>query len=166
MPASFFPSDDGIVFRASMHLVTWYQQHKDKWWCLPLFLPLILLPIARLANIHAQIGEGVVVLYFLPLALMITLMLFFGWAAIPGMILAIILNYRHNVGFLDLSVTIIQLGRLQGIRNPAFRDVIRTGQGEYPANVLAGILQCVGFYDVLPVRQLFWSLRYDRQPDR
>ncbi|WP_312581876.1 EAL domain-containing protein [Atlantibacter hermannii] len=90
-----------------MHLVTWYQQHKDKWWCLPLFLPLILLPIARLANIHAQIGEGVVVLYFLPLALMITLMLFFGWAAIPGMILAIILNYRHNVGFLDLSVTII-----------------------------------------------------------
>src|SRR5690606_4531564 len=32
-----------------------------------------------------------------------------------------------------------QLGRLQGIRNPAFRDVIRTGQGEYPANVLAGI---------------------------
>ncbi|HEY2451611.1 MAG TPA: EAL domain-containing protein [Scandinavium sp.] len=72
-----------------MHLTELYKNNRDKWWGLPLFLPLLLLPLARSANTFAHIDGGIVALYYLPLALLLSLMLFFGWKALPGILLGI-----------------------------------------------------------------------------
>ncbi|EDQ5298569.1 hypothetical protein GM808_000403, partial [Salmonella enterica subsp. enterica serovar Kentucky] len=54
---------------------------------LPLILPSILLPVLSSANTYALTSTGNVVLFYLPLAFMLSLMLFFGWAALPGIVL-------------------------------------------------------------------------------
>jgi len=72
-----------------MRLTEFYKNHRDKWWGLPLVLPLILLPVARSANTFTRIDGGIVSLYYLPLALLLSLMLFFGWEALPGIALGI-----------------------------------------------------------------------------
>ena len=66
-----------------------YINIRDKWWALPLILPSLLLPLLSTANTYAHISTGTVILFYLPLALMISLMLFFSWAALPGIIIAI-----------------------------------------------------------------------------
>jgi len=77
-----------------------YQQYNDQWWALPLILPVVLLPFVILANTSTVVAGGVVTLYYLPLAFFITLMLFFGWAALPGITLALLLHYYpHTDGF-------------------------------------------------------------------
>lgn len=75
-----------------------YIQIRDKWWGLPLILPSLLLPLVTYANTYAHLASGEVVLFYLPLALMMSLMLFFGWAALPGIILAISLQRLPQVG--------------------------------------------------------------------
>lgn len=50
---------------------------RDRWWALPLILPSLLLPILSTATTYAHISTGTVILFYLPLALMISLMLFF-----------------------------------------------------------------------------------------
>lgn len=72
-----------------MHLTKFYKDNRDKWWGLPLILPLLLLPVARMANTFALIDGGVVSLYYLPLALLLSLMLFFGLKALPGIVAGI-----------------------------------------------------------------------------
>lgn len=49
---------------------------RDRWWALPLILPSLLLPILSTATTYAHISTGTVILFYLPLALMISLMLF------------------------------------------------------------------------------------------
>lgn len=66
-----------------------YINIRDKWWGLPLILPSILLPVLSSANTYAHTSTGNVVLFYLPLAFMLSLMLFFGWAALPGIVIAI-----------------------------------------------------------------------------
>ncbi|MDA8497251.1 sensor domain-containing phosphodiesterase [Citrobacter sp. Igbk 17] len=66
-----------------------YISIRDKWWALPLILPSLLLPLLSTANTYAHISTGTVILFYLPLALTISLMLFFSWAALPGIIIAI-----------------------------------------------------------------------------
>lgn len=72
-----------------MSLSTIYKTYRDKWWALPLLLPLVLLPLAQKASTFTHFDTGIVSLYYLPLALMLSLMLFFDWAAIPGIMLSI-----------------------------------------------------------------------------
>ncbi|WP_318362741.1 EAL domain-containing protein [Enterobacter sp.] len=79
-----------------------YQQYKDQWWALPLFLPVVLLPFVILANTSTQIAGGVVTLYYLPLAFFISLMLFFGWAALPGITLALVFHYYPHTGGMEI----------------------------------------------------------------
>ena len=52
-----------------------YINIRDKWWALPLILPSLLLPLLSTANTYAHISTGTVILFYLPLALMISLML-------------------------------------------------------------------------------------------
>ncbi|MCS2157021.1 EAL domain-containing protein [Scandinavium sp. H11S7] len=72
-----------------MHLTEFYKNNRDKWWGLPLILPTLLLPVARVANTFTHIDGGIVSLYYLPLALLLSLMLFFGWKALPGIVAGI-----------------------------------------------------------------------------
>ena len=72
---------------------------RDRWWALPLIIPSLLLPILSTANTYAHISTGTVILFYMPLALMISLMLFFGWAALPGIIISIICYKYPQVGF-------------------------------------------------------------------
>nr|WP_318384740.1 EAL domain-containing protein [uncultured Enterobacter sp.] len=75
-----------------------YHAFKDKWWALPLVLPGALLPLVSLANTSTLIEGGGVVLYYLPLGFFISLMLFFGWAAVPGIALALFHHYYPQAG--------------------------------------------------------------------
>lgn len=77
-----------------MTLITHYRQHKDKWWALPLILPCLLLPLFSLANTYTTVsGEGVV-LFYLPMAVMMSLLVIYGLAAIPGIILGLVALFR------------------------------------------------------------------------
>lgn len=74
-----------------MPLTQFYIKNRDKWWGLPLVLPALLLPLAQMANTYSHIDGGLVSLYFMPLPLLLSIMLFFGWKALPGMVLGILL---------------------------------------------------------------------------
>jgi EAL domain-containing protein (putative c-di-GMP-specific phosphodiesterase class I) len=78
-----------------------YRQYRDKWWALPLILPVLLLPPARWANTVALLNGNEVYLYYLPLALVLSLMLFFGWAALPGIILGLLLSITRGMTLED-----------------------------------------------------------------
>lgn len=82
-----------------MNLLKYYQQYRDKWWALPLVLPALLLPVARWANTYTMLNGHMVFLYYLPLALVLSLMMFFGWAAIPGIIIGLLLTLAHGMMF-------------------------------------------------------------------
>lgn len=73
-----------------MKIIKQYRLYRDKWWALPLILPLLLLPLARGANSYAVLDGSEVSLYYLPLALVQSLMLFFDVAALPGIIIGLL----------------------------------------------------------------------------
>jgi hypothetical protein len=52
----------------------------------------LLLPFARWANTYTMLNGHMVFFYYLPLALVLSLMMFFGWAAIPGIIIGLLLT--------------------------------------------------------------------------
>lgn len=72
-----------------MSIINLYRQYRDKWWALPLVLPTLLLPLARWTDTYAELNGNEVPLYYLPLALVLSLMLFFGWDALPGIIIGL-----------------------------------------------------------------------------
>lgn len=89
-----------------MKLNATYVKNRDKWWALPLFLPSILLPVIASANTYAHINSGEVFLFYLPLALMVSLMVFFSWAALPGIALAIFIRKYSEIGLYEtISLT-------------------------------------------------------------
>ena len=89
-----------------MNLLKYYQQYRDKWWALPLVLPALLLPVARWANTYTMLNGHMVFLYYLPLALVLSLMMFFGWAAIPGIIIGLLLTLAHGM-MLEQSIGVL-----------------------------------------------------------
>ncbi len=89
-----------------MKLNATYIKIRDKWWGLPLFLPSLILPIFAHINTFAHISSGEVFLFYLPLALMISMMMFFSWAALPGIALGIFVRKYAELGFYEtLSLT-------------------------------------------------------------
>lgn len=90
-----------------MQLINILKSYKQTWWGLPLLLPLILWPLARLCNTTTLIDGVPVVLYFLPLALVTSLLLFYGWAALPGVVLALVVNCYSVRSKGELIVTVI-----------------------------------------------------------
>lgn len=84
-----------------MYFCKIYKKYRDRWWALPLALPLILLPFIKLANTYAWIDGGKVSLYYLPLSFMLCLMLFFGWKAIPGIAAGTWIYLSKDLTFLE-----------------------------------------------------------------
>lgn len=84
-----------------MNLLNTYRQYKDKWWALPLILPVLFYPLVNLANTTTIAAGGGVLLYYMPLAFFISLMLFFGWAALPGILFALFHHYYHQEGIFE-----------------------------------------------------------------
>jgi hypothetical protein len=76
---------------------------RDRWWALPLIIPSLLLPILSTANTYAHISTGTVILFYMPLALMISLMLFFGWAALPELSFPLSATNIRRLGYLKRS---------------------------------------------------------------
>ena len=91
---------------ASMTIFALYKKYRDRWWALPLILPVVLLPVARLATTYTQVQESIVVLYYMPLAFLLSMMLFYGMAAVPGIILALFLRYYPTFGGYETAVAI------------------------------------------------------------
>lgn len=86
-----------------MKVLQFYTQNKDQWWALPLFLPVLLLPLLSLTDTYTQIDGGRVVLYYMPLAFLLTMMLFYGVAALPGIVLALFFRYFPQAGWYEAS---------------------------------------------------------------
>lgn len=76
------------------------KQNKDRWWALPLILPVVLLPVLSVANTLTQLGDGIVALYYLPLSFLLTLMLFFGTEALPGVVVSLFYVITRPLGCL------------------------------------------------------------------
>ena len=91
---------------ASMTIFSLYKIYKDRWWALPLILPIVLLPVARLATTYAQINGNPVVLYYMPLAFLLSLMLFYGMAAVPGIVIALFVRYYPSIGGYETAMAI------------------------------------------------------------
>lgn len=84
-----------------MKLKEKYSAIRDKWWGLPLVLPSIMLPLVSHLNTYAHVASGDVVLLYLSLALMMSMMIFFSWAAIPGIVLALFLRKYPQIGLVN-----------------------------------------------------------------
>lgn len=89
-----------------MNIIKQYRQYRDKWWALPLILPLLLLPLARGANTYAELNGNEVSLYYLPLALVQSLMLFFDVAALPGIIVGLLCTVARGMNLWE-SIEVI-----------------------------------------------------------
>lgn len=90
-----------------MYLASWYKKNKNKWWALPLVLPSLLLPIAVWCNANTVMDGARVFLVYMPLSLMTAFMLVFGWAALPGIILALLVRYIPLKGEMTAMLSVI-----------------------------------------------------------
>lgn len=156
-----------------MKLNKTYINIRDKWWGLPLILPSILLPVLSSANTYALTSTGNVVLFYLPLAFMLSLMLFFGWAALPGIVLAIFWRRYPQTGLYEtLSVTmhfiitiVLSWGGYRVFSPPAKQCFPRRRPPVVSTNILAGILFSNIISGHLPVCRFCWHVRKQSQPD-
>ncbi|MDY1035950.1 bifunctional diguanylate cyclase/phosphodiesterase [Lelliottia sp. CFBP8978] len=89
-----------------MKTLAFLKQHKDRWWALPLILPVALLPLMSSASTYTHLNGGMIALYYLPLAFLLSSMLFFGLAALPGIALALFCRYYPSAGLYETAAVI------------------------------------------------------------
>lgn len=82
------------------------QRNKDRWWALPLILPVCALPLLSVVDTYTRAGDGIVALYYLPLSFLLALMSFFGLEAIPGIVVALCLRCYPSMGLFETWVTV------------------------------------------------------------
>lgn len=90
-----------------MKFLTFLRQHKDRWWALPLVMPVILLPLLSCASTYTQLDGKITVLYYMPLAFLLAMTLFYGLAALPGIILALVYRYYPSVSPFETVAAVI-----------------------------------------------------------
>jgi len=91
----------------TMRLFLWYQRSKNKWWALPLILPGLLLPLVAGLSAQTLLDGSRVFLLYMPLALMTAFVMLFGWAAFPGIALALLIRYLPIKGELITFVYVL-----------------------------------------------------------
>lgn len=101
MPVIIFPLEKKGFNRASMNIFAFLKKNKHRWWSLPLILPVVLLPVLSVANTFTQLGDGIAALYYLPLSFLLSLMMFFGLEALPGIVLSLFIRYYPSVGMFE-----------------------------------------------------------------
>ncbi|EMQ1492277.1 sensor domain-containing phosphodiesterase [Enterobacter kobei] len=84
-----------------MNIFAFLKNNKNRWWALPLILPVGLLPVLSVANTFTQLGDDIAALYYLPLSFLLSLMMFFGLEALPGIVLALFIRYYPSVGLFE-----------------------------------------------------------------
>ncbi|HGH4679516.1 TPA: EAL domain-containing protein [Enterobacter bugandensis] len=84
-----------------MNILTFLIKNENRWWALPLILPVVLLPILSVANTFTHMGDGIAALYYLPLSFLLSLMMFFGLEALPGIVLSLFIRYYPSVGMFE-----------------------------------------------------------------
>lgn len=89
-----------------MNILSFLQQNKDRWWALPLLLPVIFLPLLSFASTYTHLNGGIIALYYMPLAFLLSTMLFFGLAALPGIILALFIRYYATASIYETAAVI------------------------------------------------------------
>lgn len=101
MPVIIFLLEKKGFNRASMNIFAFLKKNKHRWWVLPLILPVVLLPVLSVANTFTHLGDGIVALYYLPLSFLLSLMMFFGLEALPGIVLSLFIRYYPSVGMFE-----------------------------------------------------------------
>ena len=71
---------------------------RHKWWGLPIFCAMVLIPITSWLSPIITLPEGRTYLIYMPLATCVALLMVFDWAAFPGIVLALFLRYYLRVG--------------------------------------------------------------------
>lgn len=89
-----------------MKIIPFLKRHKDRWWALPLVLPVIFLPILSFASTYTHLNGGIIALYYMPLAFLLSTLLFFGFAALPGILLALFLRYYPGTSVFETIAVI------------------------------------------------------------
>ncbi|HDS2775337.1 TPA: sensor domain-containing phosphodiesterase [Enterobacter bugandensis] len=84
-----------------MNIFAFLKNNKNRWWALPLILPVGLLPVLSVANTFTLLGDGIAALYYLPLSFLLSLMMFFGLEALPGIVLSLFIRYYSSVGMFE-----------------------------------------------------------------
>lgn len=88
-----------------MHLIRWYNKHKSCWWALPLILPTVLLYVAFWFNAYTEVEVERVFLIYMPLAMLTASAMLFSWAAIPGIVLALLIHLTtFKMGWVALFI--------------------------------------------------------------
>lgn len=101
MPVIIFLLEKKGFNQASMNIFAFLKKNQHRWWVLPLILPVVLLPVLSVANTFTHLGDGIAALYYLPLSFLLSLMLFFGLEALPGIVLALFIRYYPSVGMFE-----------------------------------------------------------------
>lgn len=84
-----------------MNILAFLKKNENRWWALPLILPVVLLPVLSIANTFTQLRDGIAALYYLPLSFLLSLMMFFGLEALPGIVLSLFIRYYPSVGMFE-----------------------------------------------------------------
>ena len=101
MPVIIFLLEKKGFNRASMNIFAFLKKNQHRWWVLPLILPVVLLPVLSVANTFTHLGDGRAALYYLPLSFLLSLMMFFGLEALPGIVLSLFIRYYPSVGMFE-----------------------------------------------------------------
>lgn len=101
MPVIIFLLEKKGFNRASMNISAFLKKNQHRWWVLPLILPVVLLPVLSVANTFTHLGDGIAALYYLPLSFLLSLMMFFGLEALPGIVLSLFIRYYPSVGMFE-----------------------------------------------------------------